>query len=216
METTQKKSRWRLFVEWGIFPLALGVFIALIVVWVQDDAHSATPASSPAHQRTCVPPDPDMTCAQWTRHYKRAKVRQFKKGKLGNAAGFKLPRKWRRALDRWAANHEVAARRQVSARGGHWWDWPLESLMCTPIAGAGYRVACDNAEKHYRTYSKKVVLVTVTCSGSAAIGALAGGGAAGAGKGALACLWGHIAIGVLKDYQGRPAARAPDLYAALG
>jgi hypothetical protein len=152
-----------------------------------------------------------MTCRAWVRHYRQRKVRQFRAGRLDDAAGYRLPRTWRRAMNRWAAHHPRRAA-HVEARLGDWWRWPLEAWACTPIAGAGYRANCDNAAEHHRQYTRKVRTVVVVCSGAAAIGALAGGGAAGAGRGALACLWGNLALAWVNPSGFRPALKAPELY----
>jgi hypothetical protein len=216
-----RKSTWRTLIEWGVVPLVVGVLVAVAIVYWGDDAHSVQdrsapvgsvpPRSVPAEQRMCVPPDPTLSCGAWVKQFKHRKTRQFRAGRLGNAAGYRLPRKWRRSFDRWAAHHSRQAARLAETRDGDWWKWPLEAWGCTPIAGAGYRANCDNAAEHHRQYTKKVVRVTVLCGGLAAVGALAGGGAAGAGRGALACLWGNLALAVLHSFGFEPALAAPFL-----
>jgi len=196
----QHKSTWRLIVEWGIFPLVLGLFVAGVIVYYADHSDAAPPqATTLSVAARCVPPDPTMTCTQWADSWGHHKARQFRHHKLGTAKGYTLPLRWRRAFNRWARNHPAANARLERRGDGHWWNWPLEAVMCTPIAGAGYKVACNSAAKHQRQFNKGVVRITVVCGGAAAVGALAGGGAAGAGKGALACLWANLALAVFQS-----------------
>lgn len=207
MNTAQpsRKPPWRVVVEWGIVPLVIGLIAAFVVVYLNDDAHGATPTTAAARstagvksdpRRACVPPDPSMSCTAWAHNWADAKVDAFNAGNLGNAQGFTLPAKWRQAFNSYFARHPKAQARLEQRRGGDWWKWPLEAAACTPIAGMSYRVNCENASEHYTQYTEKVLKVIIVCGGLAAIGVLAGGGAAGAGKGALACMWGNIAIRV--------------------
>lgn len=199
-----RKSTRRLIVEWGVVPLAIGITLALVFTYLQhaDGAAAATPAHAPVRshaddvaRKRCIPPgNPDMTCDQWAHTWARNHVAAFKDGKLDNARGYTLPAVWRKAFNTYFANHRAARQRLAQKRSGDWWKFPLEEMMCTPLAGAGYQANCDAAAHHQQEFSQGIAKVTIVCGGAAAIGGLAGGGAAGVGKGALACFWGTVAI----------------------
>ena len=200
--------------EWGVVPLVIGLVLALVFTYLQHAdgaaaaasapvatsaaAPAATPAGSKADdvvRKRCIPPgNPDMTCDQWAHTWARNHVAAFKDGKLDNARGYTLPPVWRKAFNVYFANHRAARQRLAQKRGGDWWKYPLEAMMCTPMAGAGYQANCDAAGHHQQEFAEGITKVTIVCGGAAAIGGLAGGGAAGVGKGTLSCLWGMVAI----------------------
>ena len=198
----QRTSTRRLILEWGVVPIVIGLILALIFTYLQhaDGAAAATPTPAGAKadlitRKRCIPPgNPDLTCDQWAHNWARNHVDAFKAGKLGNAQGYTLPVVWRKAFNTYVANHRAARQRLAERRLGDWWKFPLEAMMCTPMAGVGYKANCDAASHHQQEFAHDVTTVTIVCGGTAAIGALAGGGAAGAGKGALGCLWGMVAI----------------------
>ncbi|WP_345521426.1 hypothetical protein [Nocardioides conyzicola] len=182
-------------------PLVIGLVLALTLTYLQHAEGATAPSSAPAgakadgvQRKRCIPPgNPDLTCDQWAHRWASNHAEAFKDGKLGNAKGYRLPAVWRKAFNTYFAHHR-AARQRLAKKRGDWWKFPLEAMMCTPIAGAGYKVNCDAAARHNKEFSEGLMKIEVVCGGTAAVGALAGGGAAGAGKGALGCLWGMVAI----------------------
>jgi len=214
--TVRRKTTRRLILEWGVVPLVIGLILALTFAYLQHADGAAARASAPAgtkaddvQRKRCIPPgNPDLTCDQWAHRWARNHVDAFKDGKLGNAKGYTLPSVWRKAFNAYFADHRAARQRLAEKRRGDWWKFPLEAMMCTPMAGAGYQANCDAAAHHQKKFAQGITKVTIVCGGTAAIGALAGGGAAGAGKGALGCMWGMVAIKAFQlDLDWRVAAQ---------
>lgn len=81
---------------WLINGVAIVLFLALVVAVWPDDADGATspPTNAVAsdHMVGATSAGAMLARPAWEHRYAKRKVRQFKRGVLGNAKGYKLPK----------------------------------------------------------------------------------------------------------------------------
>lgn len=124
----------------------------------------------------------DRLCKQ---RWAKKQAKRFRKGKLGNSRGFRLPPRIRRMLDRQMAQ-------QGMRRGDDWWDYPAQAMHC--LTYLSYRPGgCQKANENARKIGKQTASVTLICGGVGIIGSLKDGGWWGFGKAGGGCLWTKLA-----------------------
>lgn len=168
---------------WLINGVAIVLFItAVAVLWPEDSkAAPVSPASS-----SQVEQSERIICnKECQRFFAKKKVRQFKKDKLGNAKGFRLPKNIRIRLDKKQGQAAGFSGKFIS--DDDWWDYPGQVFSC--LAYGGMTASCDRASDIRDDIEKKTTKLAIVCGGSALIGFLGKGGWWGLGRGAAGCLW---------------------------
>lgn len=183
--TPYSGSRPVRLLKWCLFPGLVVVLIIALGVWVTDDANGAAPQQAPATQLCEVPKATAESAGTICPAYVKTKVRQFRKGKLGNAKGVVIPKFFRKRL--W--NHINA---KGMAKDGNW-GWitePLKATSCLVTNPTGtHRGTCDEGQKSVNRTLKKVDKILLICGSAGFAGSLRGGGSIGAGLTAGFCLW---------------------------
>ena len=164
---------------WLINGVCIALVIAAVVVLWPDDAKGASPRSVSVAAAT----EPAKPCApiECEENWPQLKAKRFKKGKLGNAKGYKLPPRVRKMVaKKWHGRVELRD-------DDPWWHFPSHAMKC--LAYTNHFGDCDAAADIQDRVEKKTTKVAVACGGSAIIGFLGGGGWWGLGRGAGVCLW---------------------------
>lgn len=145
----------------------------------RTDASATAPDTSSKSQTS------ERACADScsAKKYGKKRSAKFRGGSLGNYGGNKVPRKVRKTLKRWHANHRPAtANRDVT-------DWFIGTVASNVCKTAKLFGQCGGQSEDQQAITD----VTVVCGGAAAI-AIAGKGAAQRtaevyGVGVTTCMW---------------------------
>lgn len=193
MNNAESKPRGPMWVRWTV---GVVVIVLACVLWMAFvDRVFASPAAAPVTEQAPVcESHPSHPCRP---SYVKKRVAKFKAGDLGNAKGYRFPKKIRRMLNQSAAKQfgaEGFARMQKA--DDDWWNLPGRVAQC--LAYGGLRGGCDQAADTQRKIARGTVKATLKCAGNAAIGTFVGkkvspkGGWWGFGIGTGTCLAGKI------------------------
>lgn len=197
-ETERPDSRRKgpMWVRWtvGIIVIVLLCFGFNAVVDKAFSAPAQASASADTEQQPICESHPSHPCRA---SYVKQRVKNFKAGKLGNAKGYRFPKRIRKMFNQAAAKQFGAEGfRQMRKADDDWWNLPGRVAQC--LAYGGMRGGCDQAADTQRRITRGTAKVVLKCAGNAAIGTFVGkkvspkGGWWGFGIGASQCLAGKI------------------------
>lgn len=180
------RPRW-----WFLVVPVLVVFVLVMSMWVLPESQGSTPvrgdeqrvAEQPVAEQRVEDTEQARCCATWLQAKRHA--RKFRNGKFGNSRGLHLPDRIQRMV-----RADISARGVQRGDDGPWWREALQGTAC--IAGPRFHGACIAGQDRINELAERTARVTVICSGAALIGFLGRGGAWGAGRGGLACLWARL------------------------
>jgi len=160
---------------WLIAAPLIVLLLVLAALLFPEDADGAV---APETARIC--PSGEWSCYTADRYAK-----EFRGGRFETSRGVEFtPRVKRMIRNAMRADH-------VPARGeSSWWQETLGFTAC--MGGPRWAGVCRKGQYWVNRIMSETLRVTVFCGGAAVIGALAGGGGWGAGRGALACLWSRM------------------------
>ena len=175
------RPRW-----WFLVVPVMVVFVLVMSMWVLPESDGATPAGGTeqrVEEQQLEEAEQPRCCATWMQAKRYA--RKFRNGRFGSSRGLHLPDRIQRMV-----RADISARGVQRGDDGPWWREALKTTAC--IAGPRFQAACVEGQNRVNELAERTSRVTVICGGAALIGFLGRGGAWGAGKGALACLWARL------------------------
>lgn len=167
VQRTESRA-WRV---WAIF----GTVLVLSAVWLVHITGPAASDATPAQTR----PETSSKCADSCQTVAAKKVKQFKQGKLGTAKDRKVPLKFRKALEKWKANHRPASERGL----GDWWDKVMTEGHCW--LGVVQSSLCYGANRP--DLAADVTKISVVCGSLGVVGYVPGAGWVAIVRGASQC-----------------------------